>query len=214
VERAAASESERVVVVSDTTWPGYTEIPGWVVEGYESICAEVDEQLPEPPTHVFVQVGVGSLAVAIIRHYAPRAKVIGLEPEGAACCFESIAAGEPVTVPGPHRSIMAGMNCGTISMAAWPELRDGMDAVVTLDDERARDAMRRLAAEGIVSGETGAAGIAAVVELTTNPAHRSVRESLHLGRQSRVLALSTEGATDPANYEAIVGRRAEAVAGG
>jgi diaminopropionate ammonia-lyase len=99
-------------------------------------------------------------------------------------------------------------------MAAWPELRDGLDVVVTLEDERAREAMRRLADERIVSGETGAAGLAAVMELMLNPAHAAVRDGLHLGRESRVLALSTEGATDPANFQAIVGRSPEAVAAG
>jgi diaminopropionate ammonia-lyase len=218
VERAAAMAGERTIVVSDTAWPGYTEIPGRVAEGYETICSEVDARLASTGvaavTHVFVQVGVGALAMAIVRHYAPTARVIGLEPDGAACCYESVTAGEPVTVPGPHTSIMAGMNCGTVSLVAWPELRDGLDAVMTLDDDTARDAMRRLADARIVSGETGAAGVAAVLELTTNPAHRSVREALHLGSGSRVLALSTEGATDPPNYARVVGRSAEAVAAG
>ena len=218
VARAAGSAGEHAVVVSDTSWPGYTEVPGWVAEGYETICAEVDAALTasglQLPTHVFVQVGVGALAVAMVRHYAPGARVIGLEPDGAACCYESVVAGEPVVVPGPHTSIMSGMNCGTVSLIAWPELRDGLAAVMTLDDNTARDAMRRLAVEGIVSGETGAAGVGAVMELLTNHLHREVREGLHLGAGSRVLALSTEGATDPENFARIVGRSAEAVTAG
>ncbi len=210
VERATAMAGAHTLVVSDTSWPGYREVPGWIVEGYETICAEADAALDAAgvgrPTHVFVQVGVGSLAVAIIRHWAPTARIIGLEPFGANCCYESIAAGREVISAGPQASIMAGMNCGTLSELAWPELRDGLDAIVTLSDDRAREAMRLYAANGIVSGETGAAGLGALLELVHDPAHRDVREALQLGRASRVLVLSTEGATDPESYARIVGR--------
>ncbi len=216
VERAKAMAGERTLVVSDTSWPGYADVPGWVVEGYETIGAEADAALDaegkERPTHVFVQVGVGSLAVAIIRHWAPTARIIGLEPFGANCCFESIAAAHPVASTGPQDSIMAGMNCGTLSELAWPELRDGLDAIVTLSDDRAREAMRLYAANGIVSGETGAAGLAALLELVHDPTHREVVKALELGSASRVLVLSTEGATDPVNYEYVTGRTAEDVA--
>jgi diaminopropionate ammonia-lyase len=215
VSRASAMAGDRVAVVSDTSWPGYEDVPGWVAEGYETICAEVDDALDAAsaarPSHVLVQVGVGALAVAIIRHWAPSARVVGLEPFGANCCYESIAAGRDVVVEGPQESMMAGMNCGTLSTIAWPELREGLDAVVTLSDDRAREAMRLLAGDGIVSGETGAAGLGALLELLGDPAHASVREALDLGSSSHVLVLSTEGATDPANYERIVGRPPAAV---
>lgn len=215
VGRAKAMAADRVLVVSDTSWVGYEKIPGWVAEGYETICDEVDQALDGAgaprPTHVFVQVGVGALAVAIIRHWAPTARIVGLEPYGVNCLYASIAAGQAVVVEGPQESIMAGMNCGTLSLIAWPELRDGLDAAVTLGDERAREAMRLFADQGIVSGETGAAGLGALLELMQEPGHAGVRESLALGPESNVLVLSTEGATDPESYARIVGLSPEAV---
>lgn len=210
VRRSALDEGERCAVVSDTSWPGYERVPGWVIDGYATIFVEVDEELAErgeePPTLVVVPVGVGALTAATVRHYRAgntvAVRVLGVEPAGAACVLASLRAGEVTTVPGPHRSIMAGLNCGTPSRIAWPSLRRGLDAVVSIDDAVARDAMRALARAGVVSGETGAAALGGLREVL---AQQGLRSGWRLGEDSRVLILSTEGATDPGAYEQIVG---------
>jgi diaminopropionate ammonia-lyase len=213
VSAAAATAGERCLVIADVAWPGYERVPTWVVEGYATIFWEADDQLEalgdERPDLVVVPVGVGALAAAAVRHYRrrglrPRPRLIGVEPLAAACVLRSLRAGQMVSVPGPHRSIMAGLNCGTPSLVAWPSLRAGLDAVVAVADERARQAMRDLAAVGIVAGETGAASLAGLDELTSGPDAGEVRRALGLGTDARVLLLCTEGATDPDAYRRIV----------
>lgn len=210
VRRSAQDEGERCAVVSDTSWPGYERVAGWVIDGYATVFAEVDAALAErgeqPPTLVVVPVGVGALAAATVRHYrtgtGATPRILGVEPADAACVLASLRAGELATVPGPHRSIMAGLNCGTPSRIAWPTLRRGLDAVVAIDDDAARDSMRALATAGVVSGETGAAALGGLREVL---AHEGLRTGWRLGEDSRVLVLATEGATDPEAYEQIVG---------
>lgn len=129
VVRAAQDAGEHCVIVSDTSWPGYTSIPGAVIDGYATIMAEIDQQIAElgatPPDLVLVQSGVGALAAAVGAHYGAAARPVlaSVEPDDAACTLESLAAGKIVTVPGPHRSIMAGLDCGTLSMIAWPVIQ-------------------------------------------------------------------------------------------
>jgi diaminopropionate ammonia-lyase len=213
VAAAAATAGERRLVIADVAWPGYERVPAWVIEGYATIFWEVDDQLAAlgagGPDVVVVPVGVGALAAAAVRHYrrgglrrGPR--LIGVEPLGAACVLRSLAADGIVTVPGPHRSIMVGLNCGTPSLVAWPVLRAGLDAVVAVGDERARRAVRDLAAAGIVAGETGAASLAGLAEVTTGPDAEEVRRAFGIGADARVLLLCTEGATDPDAYRRIL----------
>jgi len=212
VEAAAAREGPGSWLVQDTAWPGYERIPRWIVEGYSTIGLEADEAfaaLQEPPPDlVAVQIGVGSLAAAMVRHYRSGGRgkelhMLGVEPVGAACALESVRAGKPCSVPGPHRSVMAGLNCGNLSSIAWPLIRDGIDAFVSICDEAAFDAMRLLAAGGIVSGESGASGLAGLLEIV-----RRDRAVLHgplgLGRESSLLVISTEGITDPVTYGRVI----------
>jgi diaminopropionate ammonia-lyase len=168
---------------------------------------EADAQLGgERPDLVVVQIGVGSLATAVVRHYRPTgARIVGVEPSTAASMLASVAAGRIVEVPGPHTSIMAGLNCGIPSLLAWPVVSTGIDLFVAIADERAREAMRRMAEAGIVAGETGAAGIGGLLELLAGPDAARVRDLLAIDQSTRVLCLSTEGATDPAAYAEIVG---------
>lgn len=210
--RSATEGADDCLVISDTSWPGYQDVPGAVVEGYSTIFEEVDEQLTEvggaDPTAVFIQVGVGSLAAAAVRHYrrAGRGRalrMVAVEPVAAACGLESVRAGEMVSIPGPHDSIMVGLNCDTPSLVAWPEVSGGFDAFVAVTDEAAREAMRSLARAGVVAGETGAAGLAGLRELRVGAA-KPCGEALELGPDSSVLILSTEGATDPDEYARIV----------
>ena len=211
VRRSAQDESEQCAVVSDTSWPGYERVPGWVIDGYATIFREVGGTLAErgdqPPDLVVIPVGVGALAAAAVRHYragndAPP-RILGVEPADAACVLASLRADDLTTVPGPHRSIMAGLNCGTPSRIAWPAVRRGLDAVVAIDDDAAREAMRALAGAGLVSGETGAAALAGLRHVLEG---QQLRSAWELGPESRVLVLSTEGATDAVSYEQIVMR--------
>jgi len=207
VERAAAMADETHIVLSDTSWPGYEDVPRWVVEGYETIFSEADEQLDGVmPDAAFIPIGVGSLAVAAANHWpGERPRLVGLEPETAACAFESIRAGEPVTVPGPHESIMAGLNAGTVSALAWPVLRDRFDAFCAIDDSWAEDGMRRLAGNSVEAGEVSGGTVGAALAICGDD---DARTGLGIDEHSVLFLLLTEGLTDPVSWTRIVGRAA------
>jgi len=219
VERSYEEAGERGLVVSDMSWPGYERIPSWVIEGYSTMLWEIEDELETRgeagPDLVVVQVGVGAFAAAVTRHFrGPQRsrypKLVGVEPAGAACLLESVAAGRIVSVPGPHDSIMAGLNCGRPSLVAWPAVSRGIDVLVAVDDEPAREAMRLTAASGIVSGETGAAGLGGLLELLRRGGEspgqeEEARRALGVGGESRVLLFNCEGATDPDRYRELVG---------
>jgi diaminopropionate ammonia-lyase len=202
VRRAAELADDDHVVLSDTSWPGYEDVPRWVVEGYSTIFNEIDEQAGAAPSHALIPIGVGSLAVAAANHYAPHTRLIGVEPTDAACALASIRAGEPVEVPGPHRSMMAGLNAGSLSMNAWPVLRDRFSAFCAIDDEWAVTGMRRLAAIGIEAGEVSGGTVGALLATAGS-------QELGLGPDSRILLLLTEGVTDPDNWVRLVHDSAE-----
>jgi diaminopropionate ammonia-lyase len=232
VALAAEQASPRCLVISDTAWPGYETIPRNVIAGYSTIFWEIDDELARrgepPPDLVAVQIGVGALAAAVVRHYRSdegrmtnddhhifrpssfvfRPRIIGVEPTRAACVLESMRAGRMVELPGPHDSIMAGLNCGTPSPVAWPLVSAGIDLFVAIEDTRAEQAMRALAEAGVVAGETGAAGVGGLLELLTGPDATHVRAALGITPASTALVISTEGATDPDAYARIVGRPA------
>jgi diaminopropionate ammonia-lyase len=208
VERSAEADG---FLISDMSWPGYERVPSWVIEGYSTMLWEIEDELgrrgERGPDLVVVQVGVGAFAAAVARHFcrpgaSPRPKLVGVEPAGAACLFESVAAGHIVSVPGPHDSIMAGLNCGRPSLVAWPTLSRSIDLLVSVDDEPAREAMRLAAGSGIVSGETGAAGLGGLLELMRSG--EEARRALGVSRETRVLLFNCEGATDPDAYQRIV----------
>jgi diaminopropionate ammonia-lyase len=201
VHASAALASDHALVVSDTSWEGYTQIPSWVIEGYSTIFAEVDARIDEPPEVVAVQMGVGALAAAVVEHYGSDAMVAVVEPLSAACGLRAAEAGHPVVVPGPHDSIMAGLNCGTVSIVAWPALARGVDVFVAVGDADAERAVRDLAAAGIVAGETGGAGRAGLRALVEHGHDAGIDL-----RGRRALLVCTEGATDPEAYQRIVGR--------
>ena len=175
VERAAEAGA---LVIQDT---GDDAVPAWIVEGYATIGAEIGVE----PDVVAVQIGVGSFAAAMVRRFAG-ARIIGFEPVTAACALASIEAGEPVEVPGPHDSLMAGLNCGRVSPGAWPVVSRGIEAFGAVSDERAREAVALLARDGVTAGESGAAGLAGLL---------AFREQLGLGREDAVLVVNTEGDT-------------------
>jgi diaminopropionate ammonia-lyase len=202
---AAAAEAEGWHVVSDTSWPGYTEIPREIMQGYRLMPDEALDQLPQPPTHVFIQAGVGGVAAAVALHLRARVQpmpaVIVVEPDLAACLMLSAEAGRPVTAPGALDTIMAGLACGEPSLLAWQELDRSAAAFMAIPDQAAIDAMRRLATHGITAGESGAAGLAALLRAAADPATRA---ALRLQPDSRILLFNTEGATDPALYKSLV----------
>ncbi len=212
VARSAEEANERCLVISDTSWPGYVDVPTWVVEGYSTILWEVSDELErrgeEGPTLVVAQIGVGAFAAAVARHFrssgvSPRPKMLGVEPTRAACMLASVEAGKIVHLPGPHVSIMAGLNCGAPSVVAWPTVSQGVDVFVAVEDEWSRRAMRVLADSGIVAGETGAAGLAGLLALMEEAAE-ATRGPLGISRETRVLLFNCEGATDPGSYERIL----------
>jgi diaminopropionate ammonia-lyase len=207
IARSAEEMSARCLVVDDTSWPGYEEIPRWVIQGYGTIFREIERQVESPPDAVFVPLGVGALGAAAVDFYKRRtgARVVGVEPASAACVLASIEAGALVTVPGPHDSIMAGLNCGTPSSIAFPTLLAGLDAAIAIEDSYAKEAMRHLAGCGIVAGETGAAALAGLEALRRLPDAAEIRKDLGIDRDSTALLLVTEGATDPESYRRIVG---------
>ncbi|HEX5441004.1 MAG TPA: diaminopropionate ammonia-lyase [Ktedonobacterales bacterium] len=214
VTLAAALAADDALVISDTAWEGYTQIPRWIMEGYTTILRELDDQLAAAGDSrvdlVAAQMGVGGLATAVVWRYrrlelADRPKIVGVEPLAADAILRSARAGRMVEAPGPHTSIMAGLCCGVPSLVAWPIISRGVDVFVAIDDEWAREAMRALARAGVVSGETGAAGLAGLLALLSGPERERHRQLLGLTPESRVVVISTEGATDPVSYQHIVG---------
>jgi diaminopropionate ammonia-lyase len=243
---SAGMAGERDLVVSDTSWPGYQDVPGWVIEGYSTIFAEIDAQLAVPDGDgvaeagaadgegdagerrgdrievtndgiavraaavvdvAFVPLGVGALGAAAGaclragRNPGVGPLLVGVEPTTAACVSAAVEAGHLVEVPGPHRSIMAGLNCGLASMLALPTVTAAFDAFVAVDDDRCRAALLAMAEAGMDVGETGAAALAGLMAVVDE--HRA---QLPIPEQATVLLLATEGVTDPANFERIVGR--------
>jgi len=209
VLRAAGLADAEHLVISDTSWPGYEEVPGWVADGYATIFAELADQLDgdEAPRLLTIQLGVGALASAAVRALAaPERVIIGVEPAGAACVLEAVRAGRPVLVPGPHDSVMAGLNCGLASQVALPDIAAGVDGFCAIDDASAEQAVRLLFADGLRCGETGAAGVAGLLAL--REAHgEAAWTRLGLGERPAALAICTEGPTDPASFQRIVADR-------
>lgn len=201
---AAAAELGRRdghVLVQDTAWDGYEQIPGWIVDGYDTLFVEIDEQLAahgiDRPGLVVVPTGVGSLLQAALTHYrqqtARDTAVVSVEPENAACVHASVAAGRRVPVA-TGVTIMAGLNCGTVSTLAWPAIAAGLDAALVTDDRAATAAAETLAALGVDSGPCGAAPLAALRTVhADDPA--AFRTHVGIGGRSVVVLLSTEGTT-------------------
>ncbi|CAE8714733.1 unnamed protein product [Polarella glacialis] len=209
------------VYFQDTTGPDYFEIPGWIMQGYTAMADEAIEQIKQLdegalPTHVLLQVGVGSMAGAVLGYLVERFRQEGLpvpvammlEPENAACAYESAKKGDgsTVDVEGDLESMIAGLCCGVLSDIGWPILWKHVDgAFVKIADGLAGNGMRLLKSEGVEAGECGGAGVGFVRRLMLAPADdkkaAELRRGLGLGPESRVLIFNTEGATDPANYE-------------
>jgi len=202
VRRSAELAGPRRLVLSDTSWPGYEDVPRWVIDGYSTIFHEVDQQADGAPVDIaVVPIGVGALAAAAARHLAGRARLAGIEPAGAACVLASARAGEITEVPGPHTSIMAGLNAGLPSLVAWPLVSGGFDLFCAVEDAVAVEGMRRLAELGVAAGEVSGGATGAAARLLADP---EAREALGAGPDASVLVLLTEGVTDPGAYARLV----------
>lgn len=201
------------IVVSDTSWPGYERIPGLVMQGYTAMLREAVAGLPQAPTHVFMQAGVGGLAAAVAGYFDivfgnARPRFVVVEPDRAACLFASARAGRLVKVDHDERTIMAMLECYEPSLVAWRILARKADAFMTVSEEEAAETMRSLARPvagdpAIVAGESGGAGLAGFLNAMKDSEKRA---ALGLDANSRIFVINTEGATDQARYEEIVGR--------
>ncbi len=202
------------VVVSDTSYAGYTEIPRQVMQGYAVLIDEALQQMgaARQPTHVFVQGGVGGLAAALAAHLwesfgADRPRLIVVEPDKADCLLRSCRAGGLQTVGGKLDTIMAGLACGEPSLIAWEMLHKAADAFLSIRDVDAVACMRLLAQPpfgdpGVVAGESGVAGLAGLLAVAGNP---EMRAALKIDSTSCVLVIGTEADTDPELYAELVG---------
>lgn len=206
-------------VISDTSYPGYMDVPRDVMQGYQLMVEEAAQQLPERPTHIFVQAGVGGLAAAVCGYFwerdaGDRPVFVVVEPDKADCITQSAKAGQLTAVTGDIDTLMAGLACGETSHLAWEILEKGTDAFCVIDDEAAVAAMRVLAHPlgqdpVIVAGESAVAGVAAAIAASQSEA---ATQTLGLNADSRILFFGSEAATDPALYAQLVGESAEQVA--
>lgn len=211
------SEKNGWFLIQDTSWDGYEEIPGWIMEGYLTMAAEAVQELEKKekrPTHVFLQAGVGAMAAAVAaylaNHYGEECpKIVIVEPEAAPCIFMSAENHEICSVQGDPETIMAGLNCGTPCQSVWPVLAALPSAYLTCKDYAAAQGMRIYAAPVgkdpvIISGESGASTMGALDLLLERRELNHAKEALGLGTDSVILLINTEGDTDPVSYGNIV----------
>ena len=210
------AEENGWVVVQDTSWEGYEQIPAWIMQGYCTMGLEAYEQLPQKPTHIFLQAGVGSMAGAIAALFTSiygedRPKVIVVEPNNADCFYRTARANDGTChiVTGDMQTIMAGLACGEPCHLAWEILKDCADHFIAFPDWAAAKGMRILgnpmgSDDRVISGESGASAFGCMAAILTEPELAEIREELGLNEDSRVLFFSTEGDTDRENYRKIV----------
>ena len=202
------------LLVQDTAWEGYTQIPQWIMEGYCTLGLEALEQLEEAPTHIFLQAGVGSMAGAMAGLFTatlePKPTIVIVEPNKADCIFRTAEAddGQLHTVTGSMDTIMAGLACGEPCSIGWEVLKNTATHFISCPDAAAACGMRILGNPAgrdsrIISGESGAAAFGCAAAILTDPMLRHLRDALGLDETSRLLFISTEGDTDQANYRAI-----------
>ncbi len=207
------------ILVQDTSWDGYEEIPELIMKGYTTMLYEALDQMREygitRPTHVFVQAGVGSMAAAVaagVVQTFPQEKpvICCLEPHGASCIYESVLAsdGQAYTATGSGITIMAGLNCGTPCSIAWDILKDTLSFAISCEDDLTRRGMILLSKaenekERIIAGESGAVGAGILDAIMTEEKYAAYRDQLGLTKDSVVLIFNTEGDTDPEGYRRL-----------
>ena len=200
-------------IISDNSYQGYTYDPKYVMAGYTVMTKEISEQLSTepPPTHIFIQGGVGGLAGAVCAHVAKiwgdkRPRFIVVEPETADCLYQSAKINQPKMVHIKEETLMGGLSCGEVSTIGWNILKNNADDFITITDENVKPAMCLMAMgkcsdQTIEAGESAVAGIAALMEIKDKA---EIKAALGLNSESRILLFGTEGATDPELYKEIV----------
>ena len=217
---AEAAQTEHGVIVQDTAWEGYEEIPSWIMQGYGTMASEAAEQLRQlgvnRPSHVFVQAGVGSLAGAVVGYFTnlfpnDPPQFIIMEAQAADCLYRGALAGDgaPRIVDGDLQTIMAGLACGEPNTISWDILRNHATAFVSCPDWVSARGMRMLGVpvKGdpvVISGESGAVGMGLIAAIMETDEYKELREAIGLDRFSQVLMFSTEGNTDPMKFRKVL----------
>ncbi len=214
-----AGETDHGIMVQDTAWEGYEEIPTWIMQGYGTLAMEADKQLEacnSRPTHIFVQAGVGSLAGAVIGYFSNRFKenppvMTVVEADAADCLYRSAlqADGRRVDVTGDMTTIMAGLACGEANTVSWDILRNHANAFVSCPDWVSANGTRIYGCplrgdKQVISGESGSVSMGLIHAVMTKPEYKDLKEALKLDENSEVLLISSEGDTDPDRYREIV----------
>lgn len=214
-----AEETEHGIMVQDTAWEGYEEIPTWIMQGYGTLAMEADQQMEADgsrPTHIFIQAGVGSLAGAVIGYFANRFKenppiMVVVEANAADCLYRSAmqADGNRVNVTGDMLTIMAGLACGEANTVSWDILRNHASAFVSCPDWVSANGTRIYGSplrgdKQVISGESGSVTMGLLHAIMTKPEYKDLKEALKLDENSQVLLVSSEGDTDPERYREIV----------
>lgn len=210
------AEEKGWVMVQDTAWEGYEDIPEWIMQGYGTMAYEAYTRLPQKPTHIFLQAGVGSMAGAVTGFFAnvygeDRPIITIVEPNKADCIFSTAkeADGKLHFVTGDMNTIMAGLACGEPCSIGWNVLKDFADSFISCPDYMAAQGMRILGNpigrdDRVTAGESGAAAFGCVTEILRNPQYKEIKDKLGLNESSRILFFNTEGDTDKENYRSIV----------
>jgi diaminopropionate ammonia-lyase len=214
---AREAETHGWVIISDTSWEGYTEIPRLIMLGYTRIMDEIEMALGGSMLDaIFVPAGVGGLLAAVacwcdLRYGPQRPAVISVEPIEAACVQASARAGQLTAVAGPFVTTMGGLRCGEMSPAVFPTVMSLVDAFVGIEDAFAFEAMRRLARPAppdpvVRCGHSGAAALGGLLAVMSDPGVVAVRGQLGLNADSRLAVLVTEGVTDPELFDKTLAR--------
>lgn len=210
------AEGKGWIVVQDTAWEGYEDIPRWIMQGYTTMGHEIMEQIPEKPTHIFLQAGVGSMAGAMTGFFSNLYKedkpiIVIVEPAKADCLFQTAQAddGKLHNVTGDMDTIMAGLACGEPCTIGWDVLKGYADAFIRCPEYAAADGMRVLAAPvkgdiAVTAGESGAAAFGCMVNILMDADLAEWKKLLKLDENAKILCISTEGDTDQKNYRDVV----------
>lgn len=213
-----AGECENGVIIQDTAWDGYEEIPTWIMQGYGTLAMEADLQINAAggrPTHIFIQAGVGSLAGAVIGYFANRFPknppvMIVVEADKADCHYRSALKGDGsrVAVKGDMDTIMAGLACGEVNTVSWDILKNHADAFISCPDWVSANGTRIYAAPlrgdaQIISGESGSVTLGLVHAIMSRPEYEELKELLKIDENSEILLVSSEGDTDPDRFHEI-----------
>lgn len=210
------AEEKGWIVVQDTAWEGYEDIPRWIMQGYTTMGHEIMEQIPEKPTHIFLQAGVGSMAGAMTGFFSNLYKedkpiIVIVEPAKADCLFQTAKAddGKLHTVTGDMDTIMAGLACGEPCTIGWDVLKGYADAFIRCPEYAAADGMRILASPvkgdtAVTAGESGAAAFGCMANILMDQDLAEWKKLLKLDGNAKILCISTEGDTDQKNYQDVV----------